>query len=95
MLTVEVGTATGSTYWVTELDDGTYRFAADNVPNPNSPRMDPSEWWEIERPEPWPPVSGRRLMLAAPRDMDMDDPDRAPGGGKYTSVVTGWREVEA
>lgn len=86
-LLVEILTATGSRYWVgRDSRTGRWWLRGENVPNPNSARMD-SSWWEIEPPDPWPIQIGKSVMLYAPRDWAMNDMRRVPGGGKVTSPV--------
>ena len=48
-----------------------------------------STLWPIKKPEPWPPVMGKRLFFESiySRESDPTHPDRMPGGGKDTSNV--------
>lgn len=91
MRRVEITTRSGSVYRVGRGTHGRWWMAADNVPNPTSVALDPDDWWEIRRPEPWPPELGERIWLMPPEELDCDDPRRMPGGGKRTSFVRALR----
>lgn len=84
---VEVITRSGSTYRIARESEGRWWMNADNVPNPASCRLDRDRWWCIQAPRPWPPELGERLWLMPPEELERDDPERMPGGGKHTSPV--------
>lgn len=79
-------TESGSRYVVVQDTDGGWWFAGANVPNIFSVHL-PSGFWAIEPPTPWPPRLGDPLSLPALRALEMEDPRRAPGGGKIISYV--------
>lgn len=79
-------TRAGSRYYVALDREGVWWFGGRAVPNPFS-RPLPPQLWRIECPEPWPPLLGASVWLRAARDLAIDDLDRVPGGGKYTSPV--------
>lgn len=80
-------TATGSVYAVgREAGTGHWWVWARNVPNPSSRRL-PQRWWRIVEPELWPPRLGLPFRFEAPLELRRDDPERVPGGGKWTSPV--------
>lgn len=62
----EMITERGSVYRVLEDTEGRWWLNADNVPNPRSVRLEPTRWWRIRRPEPWPPKLGHPVELMAP-----------------------------
>lgn len=80
-------TASGSVYRVVQDAERRWWLNADNVPNPASRKLDPQFWWRIQQPNPWPPELGSPVMLLAPLDFDRCDPERLPGGGRFTSPV--------
>lgn len=85
---VELVTVNGSHYWVgRDPQTGTWWMRGENVPNPISARLDPTRWWQIEQPDPWPVRLQERVMLRAASHLAMDDPLRIPGGGKFTSPI--------
>lgn len=85
--TATLQTATGSIYRVVQDRDGRWWFSADNEPNPLSRALNPDTWWRIQRPDPWPPETGEGIVLRAPSGLRATDPERVPGGGKFTSPV--------
>lgn len=80
-----VTTMSGSTYTIEQRGERWY-LRADNVPNPNSVKLDLKEW-EIHPPRPWPIRVGFGLALDCIHVDDRGHPDRMPGGGKHTSPV--------
>lgn len=80
-------TETGSTYELRVGEDGTFWFGGNNVPNPVSRPLD-GRLWRVQRPVPFPPLLGEPLFVAAPPELECDDPTRIPGGGKLTSRIT-------
>lgn len=81
-----VETEAGSVYRIREAEDGTWWLSGTNVPNPGSLPLPEGEW-QIERPDPWPPIIGQPVFVPALLSLAMDDPKRIPGGGKWTSLV--------
>lgn len=90
---VGVLTQTGSVYRVARDPEESWWFTADNQPNRNSRRLDPGTWWRIQTPRPWPPELGEQLWLMPPEELDQNDPQRVPGGGKHTSLVRAIRRT--
>lgn len=105
MTTTTVRTRTGSLYYITERDDGTFWLSAQNVPNPSSSALHGGSW-QIERPMPWPPEQGRGLYLVAAGGALLfvnekekaaytaAHPERLPYGGRYTSNVVEWSATD-
>ena len=81
-----IRTRSGSAYLVARDAAGKWWLGGRNVPNPFSVAL-PAGVWEIEPPEPWPPIIGLPLVMLAPRMWALDNPKRIAGGGKVTSPV--------
>lgn len=83
----ELTTASGSLYRVSRGVGESWWLCSSNVPSADSVRLNPADWWEIERPHPWPPRLGESLTLHASLRLEPGDERRCPGGGKVTSSV--------
>ena len=81
-----VRTVSGSIYELRELA-GEWSLRATNQENPYSCPVDPSRWWPIQPPTPWPPEVLTPLVLLTQHTTAWAHPDRIPGGGKVTSPV--------
>ena len=87
-----IRTQSGSLYVVARDATGLWLFSGRNVPNPRSVSL-AAGIWPIEPPQPWPPVPGQPLVLAALGILPFGHPLRVPGGGKLTSPVVDVEEV--
>ena len=87
MKTTEVHTASNSVYTFIERDDGRFIVTGGNVVSSISGGLN-GFWWEITRPEPWPPVLSEVLMFVSTLvDQKPGTKGRLPGGGKITSPI--------
>lgn len=82
-----ITTESGSVYRVGCDAGGRWWLEGENAPNPRSVALPRDRAWLIEPPSPWPPVCGVPLVLRAARHLALDDPRRAPRGGKVTAPV--------
>ena len=82
-----ITTRSGSRYVVGLDCAGAWWMEGRNVPNARSCAL-PVRFWQIDPPRPWPPRLGAPLLLMALSGLALDDPARAPGGGKVTSNVS-------
>lgn len=88
-----VVTESGSLYFLRE-EGGKWWLCAKNVPNERSKLLGTVSWWEIEKPNPWPPRRGHSLGMWSTLFLEpVNTPNRMPGGGKVTSRVARWYET--
>ena len=88
-----IRTRSGSVYTVAHDRDGKWWLGGRNVANPFSTALPPG-LWEIEPPQPWPPIIGLPLIMLAPTLWATDNPKRIPGGGKVTSPVEAFELIK-
>lgn len=81
-------TEQGSYYDLYEKN-GRWWFRADNVANPHSQALDATQWWEIDPPITYP---GGLVALRSP--LPKGDPSRPSGGGKLTSRIVSYTQLE-
>jgi hypothetical protein len=82
-------TALGALYWLAVDRRGQW-WAYVPTRRPNNGGMTREGWLPIDPPEPWPPVPGESVVLAAAKWVPIDDARRMPGGGRVTGPVCWW-----
>lgn len=82
---LKVVTASGSVYEAEQLAHWWIFASYQNAVSPVSNKDMGDRWWVIADPEA--PVLGKRWHFHALPEFELNDPERLPGGGKYTSPV--------